>query len=332
MRINQCLVWRAFAVGLVVLSLFVGLASAWSDGGVSGSWVDGSFNSLSASGDNSGWLNSTGVALNVLADGQGYEQVLTVHYIEGTITDVWEISAVKRFYFAIDFESTSAGSDVFALFYLAHEMGVFVNTSQCLVGNNQFDASSVGIGDYPNVGVNDAVYYVRLIRASATVATVSYRTALVNDVFGFDPVDTSLAYSENFTVSEDFWDDVDAYLYVGHEGKGDFSVEFSDLTYMSSASAFTNPVGVFGDFWSFLSGIVGFFSSFFAMAVNLAVGLIPLVPVFFLAYLLDAVVASIAEGGVQPIGYFFRAVWDLVYNAGSMIVGVLQSIADAIPL
>jgi len=308
----------------VVLSSFVLSVNAWITESTSGEWTDSTLNDISAYGNNEGRINATGIPLNVLADNNGYTMTIAINNITG-FREWWWIAGVKRFYFALDFESNSSGEDVYAMFNIAHEQGVVLQTSQLKVGVDQWDSGV--FWNYPNIPVYNAIYEMRFFRVDATHARVSYLIPDVNDVFGLDPQNTYEAYNETFTVSANFWDDLDAYLYVGHEGNGALDVELGDLVYSDYLSGYelhrANPIQWIWDGLNFLfslisvlSGIVGSF--------------LPVLPLILVFYAIDVVITSVMIGSVQPIGNFAKKIIEWLQTIWGYLVEFGKLIWDAV--
>lgn len=314
----------AIILGLLLFNSLALSVSAWTTESTSGEWTDSTLNDISAYGDNTGRINATGVSLEPLNNTDGYRMTIALNNLTG-FREWWWIAGVKRFYFAVDFESNSSGEDVYAMFNIAHEQGVVIQTSQLKVGVDQWDSGV--FWNYPNVPTYDTIFQIVFFRVDETHAQVSYLIPDINDVFTLDPVHVYEAYNETFTVQSTFWDDLDAYLYVGHEGNGVLDAELGDLVLEHNLSGFethgANPIQWIYDGLNFLFSIVSVLGS--------AVGaFLPVLPFFLLFYIVDVAITSVQVGSVQPVGNFVKQiiewlsmVWGYLVEFGKLIWDII---------
>mgnify|MGYP001137171289 CR=1 FL=1 len=160
-----------------------------------------------------------------------------------------------------------------------------------------------------------------------------------------------LMWSENIAVDASwFTNNVSATMSVYHEGKGHFEGIMTDTIYTTSwggHSGSTMDIEGFG-IWDFIDNLMGgavrvlpswlqdyvfqlgswfgwligavpFFSQFIGV-------ILPVLPYFFLFWILDAVFSCIVTGNISPLGVCFSTIIGL----GSNVIGVLVSIIGTI--
>lgn len=325
-------VWVFLALCCSISSVF----GAWSTLGVDGTWTSSDMPVLSGSGANEGRGNYTFGGLPVLANGDGYYLNWTFT-IEGLRQEWYWLAGVKRFYFALDFESAT-GEDVYAWFYVAHEVGIFMNTSEMLVGNEHVNLARPFVISFPSCDVTDVLVQIQLVRVSDTVACVNYAFPLSGD----NPITQEalegayVKHSENYTVSSGFWASVTAYGFAGHDGSGSFSVDFGDvLTYEDivpfNDTSFPNvPSNIFTDIYNSLVGGAGFVIAFLAMLWGYLGQFWAFVPLFVVFYFVDVASTSIRERSLQPVGYLATQVWHVVMSAWNSVIHLGELVWDAI--
>jgi hypothetical protein len=337
MRKKQCLGWKGFSIGLVLLMLVLPLVSAspvtvgdWtvaSDSEIGGSNVNSALATAlynySISTDNTTLISylafdkfnvQTGFLPNVEMQTKYFYERIGIQTDAGTVwLSALEVKAWDDWYGAW------CGRDVIQ--YM-NDSGVGVHNSQSYSDQN-FNLTLYAVANYTTdvVTVYSSVYSFEF----ASIGALELPSG-GDYVFAQDFQLPSGCTPTNFLV------------YFGHSGNGDFHAYLTASVNGTSKPQGNNGVGNVSilprwlvDFGNTISSALGFVAALIGMAIQLGAGLIPLLPIFFLAYLLDAVIASIAEGGVRPIGYFFKAILDMLYNVGEIIMRALQALAEVIP-
>ncbi|MCW4008979.1 MAG: hypothetical protein NWF09_09880 [Candidatus Bathyarchaeota archaeon] len=267
-----------------------------------------------------------------LEDGQGIQLNYTVT-IKGDRREWYWWEGTKRFYFALGLHGS--GGSGYALFYIGHEQGIIIRTSEAKVGTQlQYNVGKpfpTTIGE--TVDTDNALWYIQLIRLNSTTLKVVYATNLLagGSAELEEYVEGALkTFTETLTVDPSVWENPELVLYVGHDGSGEFSVSFAD-PYIGTIAVLedqappklSNPFQWVTDAFNFLyqiALIVGSFMGFF----------IPILPFIFLFYLLDVIITSVQVGSVQPIGKFALMIWDFLLKIWDVLVKFGQLIWDAI--
>ncbi|MGF3573547.1 MAG: hypothetical protein ACQXXG_09045 [Candidatus Bathyarchaeia archaeon] len=275
------------------------------------------------------FANFTYGTISSLSDGQGIQLNFTVS-IQGDRREWYWWEGTKRFYFALGLHGSSGSA--YAMFYIAHEQGIILRTSEAKCGTNfQFNVgktSPLTIGE--TVDTTEAEYVIQIIRVNSTTANVVYATNLLERSFGDLAEGALLTYKETLTVDPSVWSNPIFNLYVGHDGSGEFVCNFADpyIDYMSeletqAPSTVGNPFQWVTDAFNFLHElalIVGSFMGYF----------LPILPFLFIFYALDVVITSVQVGSVQPIGKFALMIWDFLLKIWDVLVKLGQLIWDAI--
>lgn len=85
------------------------------------------------------------------------------------------------------------------------------------------------------------------------------------------------------------------------------------------------------DITNILSGIYTFITTLSQNIFSLMQGLLPLLGAIFFFWLLDAVITSIHETSIEPIGAAFKYIWQILLSAGQMIMSFFEAVANLIP-
>jgi len=305
----------------------------WTLTGISGNW---SYSTdpllLSAEGWNyePAFANFTHGHLNTtLSDGEGFQINFTVS-IQGDRREWWWIEGTKRFYFSFGLHGT--GGATYSLFYIAHEQGIAMTTSEAKVGSQlQYNVGKPwpGLQVGETVDTTAALWYIQFIRLNSTTLKVIYATNLLSGNEAYQNItEGALAtINETLTVDPSVWNDPELVLYAGHDGSGTFQCSYGDV-YVGAITELSdqtppnlnpNPFQWITDGFNFIYSlvvIVGAFAGHF----------LPILPFIFLFYLLDVIISSVMAGNVKLIGDFalkiwgfLRELWDTLVNFGRLI-------------
>lgn len=295
---------------------------SWSGSGTYPVYIDSNTNQVSSA------INSFDFPFQTLNNCTGIEANFTISNLFGYRTG-WALSGVKRFWVALDL--TDNVTHAFNKFYIAHESGLIVQTSQIKVGSNEqqpytnffggaFDSSS---------NVTDLDYSMQLLRLNDTVVAVYLfqLNAKISDV-GLNNIYTNMVWNETFTVPVSFWSVARFHAYIACSGSGLANVTFTGLDVKTivpyEKSSYGTPyTGLKGGLWDFIFAVSNTLMQIGTFFAGLAVGIVPLLPVIFLGYMADAIVSSIQESSIQPIGKAFRFMLESIY-------GAFQTIAAAV--
>jgi hypothetical protein len=326
-----------YALFLVCLASLVSLAFAVTQTGYSGYWDTVSYPDYVVSSKSVclGRANVTFGGIGAVTDGQGIELILHVESLAGDRAEWYWLNGVERFYFVLALND-GVNPSVFANLYVAEESGIIVHTSEVKYG--VFWETPPSFKYFQNaVDLTNSTFVVQIKRISATQA-VAYYAVPVGAPEGsyaggyIEPM--RFVYTQNFTVASGFWTNPSAYLYIGHDGVGHFNVSFEEsvgtLDSLSTGID-TNESSPWGDFLNFATSVFSFASSLFGMLVAIVSALMPVLPWFFVAYLADAVLTSISESSVQPVGKFFSTLFDMLVQVGQLVYGFAQAVAEALP-
>ncbi len=304
----------------------------------SGEWtltgIDGDLNyslsplMLTAEGENVCQANFTRGNLNkTFADGEGFQVNFTVS-IKGDRREWWWWEGTKRFYFSFGLHGT--GGAAYSLFYIAHEQGIAMMTSEAKVGSQlQCNVGKPNLAIGETVDTTDALWYIQFIRINSTTAKAIYATNIFSGNEAYQNVTEGAlkTFAETLTVDPSVWNDPELVLYAGHDGSGTFQCAYGDVYIgaiteiedQAPPSLNPNPFQWIMDGFNFiysLAVIVGTFAGQF----------LPILPFIFLFYLLDVIISSVMAGNVKLIGDFalkiwgfLRELWDTLVNFGRLI-------------
>jgi len=159
---------------------------------------------------------------------------------------------------------------------------------------------------------------------------------------------------EHEITSDEFYNSTLIDFQVRHEGSGIFNAEMKDTIKTQGEWGYTFPTPIeetpafnqiWNNFWytvgewfgkalpgwaqnfiATLRGYADFFISLIVLIGQSALQFFPFFPLIFLFWLLDAIITSVAEGNLQPVG---NAVMT-IYNTLRGIVGVIANIAETL--
>jgi len=312
-----------------------GGSSGWTLTGYNGSWDNvASPYYLSHSGWNAdpAFANFTYGTIISLSDGQGIQLNFTVS-IQGDRREWWWWEGTKRFYFAIGLHGS--GGSGYALYYIAHEQGIIMRTSEAKVGTQlQYNVGKLfptTIGE--TVDTTEAEWYIQLIRVNSTTLKVVYATNFLSGGGGrLDEVFEGAlkTFTETLTVSPSVWDNPILNLYVGHDGSGEFVCNFADPYIGTIAVLEDQPPPKVSNPFQWVTDAFNFLYQIALIVGNFMGYLIPILPFLFLFYLLDVIITSVQVGSVQPIGKFALMMWDFLLKIWDVLVKFGQLIWDAI--
>lgn len=280
---------------------------------------------------NPAYANFTYGHVGDIDDNEGIQINFTVS-IEGNRREWWWWEGTKRFYFALALHGS--GGSGYALFYIAHEQGIVLRTSEAKVGTQlQYNVGKpfpTIIGE--TVDTTEAEWYIQLIRINSTTLKVIYATNLLsaNEQFANLTKDALYTFVEILTVDPSVWDNPELALYAGHDGSGEFSVSFENPQIGiiqpledKAPSVVSNPFQWITDGFNFIHSLAIILLSVFSYFV-------PILPWIFVFYALDVIITSVQVGSVQPIGKFAMLLWELLLKIWDVLVRFGQLIWDTI--
>lgn len=331
---------------LLAAALLVSAVSgAWTEIQASGDWtirtreifqgVDGQNNGAMT------WQNLSNV------DFAGYHAVWNFSYLLNT-PNWWDVESQKN----VIIEWNFSGIYVYASAKCLHNLGSLIHndwlyggsaTNQSQFTGSWWDFTSAGtVRTHVNFQEFDSFEIFVSKKDATTVLVELWAMRLLADV---------RLFSNEHTVSADYWDTVDVTYQVWHEGPGHFLGAFSDEIFTASYSPdvpsgyipgednpfsnfFGNLLNTFSKVLpSYLRDMLTSFSGWFVWLIPIAsvvwgvvTQLAPLLPFILLFYLIDVCFSSVKQGSFQPIGQMTVG----LFNLASTIVGAVVSIAGTI--
>ena len=320
---------------IAILALQICSVYAWTLTGYTPPWDNvASPSLLSYNGWNAdpAFANFTYGSIGDLGDNQGVQINFTVS-IKGDRREWWWWEGTKRFYFALGLHGS--GGSAYALYYIAHEQGIVIRTSEAKCGTQlQYNVGKpfpTTIGE--TVDTDEALWHIQIIRINSTTAKVVYGTNLLAGTEQFEEyVEGALhTFTEILTVDPSVWDDPELVLYAGHDGSGEFTVSFAEpeignlveLEDQLPETINPNPFQWVIDGFNFVHQlvlIVGNFMGYF----------LPILPFILLFYVIDVAITSVQVGSVQPVGKFALMAWEFLLKIWDVLVRIGQLIWDVI--
>lgn len=318
-------------------------SSNWTLTGSSGTWdtVDNSI-SLQTHGDNTGRANFTDIRAPFTefnATNKGIQMYCNVTVIGDRMQWYW-INGVKRFYFALQLHSETTGENVYAMFYIAHEQGIIIKTSEATFGVARKNIGKPFLNIGETADTINGTYAFQMLRTSATEVTVNYGIGADLGNSNFDPSDPNspwygglIVYNENFTVSDGFWNSVTVTLFTGQDGAGLLDATIPSL-YAGTITPFHNQLPAamlpimnpFNQIINAVWGFFGFIYSLVTMIVAFVGPFLPVLPIFLIMWALDVVITAVNTGNLSLIGDwllkffdFARVLWDTIINFGQLV-------------
>jgi len=158
-------------------------------------------------------------------------------------------------------------------------------------------------------------------------------------------------YPNGWNVSDSWGNNVNITMIIEHSGSGHFEGFYSDevkqITYLPEGATWTER-----NIWSFISFItdawnkvvpkefrdwINSLGSYFAFFINILAivwnGItlsVQFFPAIILFWFIDAIITSVNEGDLQPIGKAFMAIYDFGRGVISTIVNIIHTIYDFI--
>lgn len=312
----------------------VSQVAAWTRTGYSGEWDEvASPYLLSHNGwnENVAYANFTYGTISSLADGQGIQVNVTIT-VEGNRREWWWINGVKRFFFSLGLHGT--GGAVYSNFYIAHEQGIVLRTSEAKCGSVfQFDVgrtTPVSFGE--TVDTTEATYWIQIIRVNSTTAKIVYATNILERSFGELAEGSVRALTEYLTVDPSVWNSPTLNLYCAHQGSGRLIARFTDPMIGDITEIVDHPLPTTGagDPFSWLRNGLTMLYSLLLSVGGIVQSFLPMLPMIFLLYIIDVAVTSAQTGSVQPVGDFVRTLWEFLLKIWYVLARIAQVIWDAI--
>lgn len=307
----------------------------WTLTGISGNWSY-STDPLLLAGE--GWNADTAFAnfthgnLNkTFADGEGFQIDFTVS-ITGDRREWWWWEGTKRFYFSFGLHGT--GGAAYSLFYIAHEQGILITTSEAIVGTQrQYNVGKPFLQIGETVDTTEAVWYIQFIRVNSTTAKVIYATNLFSgNEAALNVTEGAIkTFTETITVDPSVWNNPELVLYAGHDGSGTFQIAYGEL-YIGTITVLEDqtPPGLNPNPFQWIMDGFNFLYSLVVIVGAFAGQFLPILPFIFLFYVLDVVVSSVMHGNVKLIGDFALKIWDFLRELWDTLVNFGRLIWDTI--
>lgn len=313
----------------LIFSILIGsVFASWTEITSSGDWTDKIMPDLTLEDDDyyEGIVSFTSDETPI-TNLTGYQNIWTVDINSSDIAFYDVFGREKRFYYVLEL-SSSNGETVYTNPVIVKCSSPFLSEKVRTVSflNQEFrllaDASPVS--------------NILIKKESDTLLTIAYQ---MSDELGFGYRGTGYRW-QNETVSSDFWASVTIKLYAGHDGWGVFDAELTTDDYYNNDEVFELPfapqptevnwfpdfLNPFNDLVNYLMGLFDTISSIAGSVFSMLGSLVQLLPVFFIAYLLDALIMSVSTMSIQPIGYFFRFLLSLGISLISTLADIIGSI------
>jgi hypothetical protein len=225
------------------------------------------------------------------------------------------------------------GGAAYSLFYIAHEQGIAMTTSEAIVGTQrQYNVGKPNLAIGETVDTADALWYIQFIRLSSTTLRVIYATNIFSGNEAYQNVTEGAlkTFNETLTVDPSIWNDPELVLYAGHEGSGEFQVAYGDV-YVGAITGLSDQTPpALGNPFQWIPDGFNFVYSLVVMVGAFAQGFLPILPFIFLFYALDVIISAVKAGNVKLIGDFALKIWDFAITLWDTLVHFGQLIWDAI--
>ena len=361
---------------IAIISLILipsSLAYTFNQTSQTGTWNTATYPDFSVNSQNQ---NSTGLAsydiaenLAVTNNTGGLVYGLIVNHLKGVAPN-WYSSGTEEFYYVLELYNNITNEKVYVPFYIAYEDGVAYDSAQVICGNagksvanpNSLTSQIGGFYQYstgllsdginahittPSDLTNDVNYRIIVQRLSNTTGQNVYAEPYsliginIGVAFGLVHLATlpyDSVYAENLTVSNGFWENFNAKLYLGYVGSGNFNVTFDNMLIDENNPRLhqgfgdvvldnSNPISAsVGQLFGVLGAFIALIFSMINILSKIVGFIIPILPYIFLAYFADVVYTSIKEGSFQPIGDFMAKMIEylgLAYTVCIYVGGVI---------
>jgi len=329
-------------IGILLFSLLIGTVSAITPtpSEITGNWPSSEYPVFSENGETrlnlSGFANYTYGTVSITNNTGGLTLPFTIMELLGDRVEWWHLAGVKRTWIAL--ELRNGNESVWAWLYAAHEQGVILRTNEVLITTHSIRGSNAYGWEIFNF--ENGHYEFQVIRQNNNLAEVRYGVNLRGGGSGITQslAGATYATSENFTVSDSFWNNFTVNLYVSHEGTGKFQYFVDELIVQNSP---IDPIQTglapqtedwITKTWQFITGIWDILTQMFSLAVTLFLAIVPWLPWLFLFWLIDVIIKSINTGSFTPIGYALQAIIGFITQVYALVISLLQAIAELIPL
>jgi hypothetical protein len=321
---------------------------AWTQQGYSGSWdnVDSPAYLSYYGWQDTEWANANFTYGNVGAIGDGEGVTMFFNYTIRGEKEWWWWEGTKRVAMVMALQN---GSDwAYNWFYLAHEQGYIMTTSEikvgkdglCSIGKPLLGAVEPNTQQYIPTWVNgfqigetvvtEGRFGLQIVRVNSTLAKIQYGQPIyatihhqTYNIGGF------LVWYEYMTVPSDFWGNPELKLFVGHEGKGNFTLicdepvvgTIDEFVYQDSDVEKPAVIAWIEDALDFVFQMIGLFGAFI-------VGISPYIGLIVLLYFLDAGIKSAHTRSIEPIGYAFGTIYEWLMIAYERLLEIGALIWD----
>lgn len=279
-------------------------------------------------------------------------------YIYGAPTTFWYGGGTIEIYFVVDV--SNGNEHLYSMFRISKTHYQWGDTANLNVGLDQQPVMSTALGITGGsvVSLTTIVNFVRTDNVSYTIQfqRINNTTTVIRySQFMLYQADTwtsrtMMRYNETFTNSAGFWTNATARVFVGFTGNGQFSMRFIDMQTVENPmsidpndlnlilpDSMTDQTNVLTQMWNFLSSTWGFAITIWTWLIlifNYGIAIfwqiVPVLPYLLLAWLLDAVVSSIATKSFRPIGIFLMTLWTMFMLVIEKLLMFLNFVANAV--